>query len=124
MMLFDESVSTLIRRTAGLNIDLQPFIESGAVIVKQIDSAELSPGEMVHFIREAVDKEHVSIGVIDSRKGYRNAMPGEQLLISQLHELLSFLGQRVKSTLMACAHHCLIGNNISATMDRSEENKT
>src|SRR3546814_13764003 len=94
MMLFDESVSTLIRRTAGLNIDLQPFIESGAVIVKQIDPAELSPGEMVHFIREAVDKEHVSIVVIDRLNGYPNAMPGEQLLLIQLHEWLSCLGQR------------------------------
>src|SRR3546814_15730430 len=74
----------------------------------------------------AVDKEHVSIVVIDSLNGYLNAMPGEQFLIIQLHELLSFLGQRGIATLMASAHHGLIGNNMSATVDvsyRSEEGR-
>src|SRR3546814_18001780 len=74
---------------------------------------------MVHFIREAVDKEHVSIVVIDSLNGYLNAMPGEQFLIIQLHELLSFLGQRGVATLMASAHHGLIGNNMSSPVDVS-----
>src|SRR3546814_7183357 len=50
---------------------------------------------------------HVSIVVIDSLNGYLNAMPGEQFLIIQLHELLSFLGQRGIATLMASAHHGL-----------------
>src|SRR3546814_1255603 len=67
----------------------------------------------------AVDKEHVSIVVIDSLNGYLNAMPGEQFLIIQLHELLSFLGQRGIATLMASAHHGLIGNNMSAPVDVS-----
>lgn len=119
MMIFDESISTLLNRTAELNIDLQPAIDSGAVTIRQIDPAELSPGEMVHQIREAVEHDGVSIVVIDSLNGYLNAMPGERFLIIQMHELLSFLGQRGVATLMISAHHGLIGNNMTTPVDVS-----
>lgn len=119
MLLFDESVGTLIHRAAGLNLDLPPHIESGHIIIKQVDPAELSPGELIHLIRESVERDHVSIVVIDSLNGYLNAMPGERFLLIQMHELLSFLGQKGIATLMTSAHHGLIGSNMSTPVDIS-----
>ena len=63
--------------------------------MRSVDPAELSPGEFVHRIRNAVEREKVNIIVIDSLNGYLNAMPGERNLIIQLHELLMYLGQRM-----------------------------
>jgi circadian clock protein KaiC len=119
MIIFDESTSTLLSRTAELSIGLQEFVDSGHVVITQVDPAELSPGEMVHEIRQAVEHNGISIVVIDSLNGYLNAMPGEHYLIIHLHELLTYLGQRGVATLLVSAHHGLIGNNMSAPIDVS-----
>jgi circadian clock protein KaiC len=119
MVIFDEAESTLIDRSAELNISLRPFLESGAVQIRQVDPAELSPGELINEIREAVENSGISIVVIDSLNGYLNAMPGERHLLIQLHELLMFLGQRGVATILISAHHGLIGSNMSAPVDVS-----
>jgi circadian clock protein KaiC len=119
MLIFDEGINTLVNRTVELGIDLQKHIDTGRVTIKQIDPAELSPGEMVHIIRSTVESNPTSIVVIDSLNGYLNSMPGEHFLIVQMHELLTFLGQKAVATLMISAHHGLIGSNMQAPVDIS-----
>ena len=60
-----------------------------------------------------------SIVVIDSLNGYLNSMPDEQFLIIQLHELLTYLGQRGVATVLVAAHHGLIGSHMTAPVDAS-----
>src|SRR5206468_3697496 len=43
--LFDEGTHTLLLRSANLGMDLRPAIESGQLLLRQIDPAEMSPGE-------------------------------------------------------------------------------
>lgn len=43
MFIFDESLSTLLTRSAGLGMDLKSHIDSGRVMVQHVDPAELSP---------------------------------------------------------------------------------
>jgi circadian clock protein KaiC len=119
MFVFDESVNTLLSRAAGLGIDLPRHAESGRVTLQQVDPAELSPGELVHSIRRAVEQRDVSVVVIDSLNGYLNAMPGERYLIVQLHELLMYLGQAGVATILIGAHHGLIGSHMVAPVDAS-----
>jgi circadian clock protein KaiC len=119
MFIFDESVETLLTRATGLGIELEKHVESGVVSVHPIDPAELCPGEFVHRIREAVERDKVEILVIDSLNGYLNAMPGERNIIIQLHELLMYLGQRNVATLMVSAHQGLIGSQMTSAVDAS-----
>jgi circadian clock protein KaiC len=94
-------------------------MENGRITVQQVDPAELSPGEFVHAVRQAVDKHHAAIVVIDSLNGYLAAMPSERYLVIQLHELLTYLGQCGVATLMVGAHQGLIGMQMSAPVDAS-----
>jgi circadian clock protein KaiC len=119
MFIFDESPNTLFSRMKGLNIDLKAHEDAGRVTVNQVDPAELSPGEFVHRIRRAVDDSGARIVVLDSLNGYLNSMPDERFLIAQLHELLSFLGQRGVATVLVAAHHGLIGSAMSSPVDAS-----
>jgi circadian clock protein KaiC len=98
---------------------LKPHIDSGRISVRQVDPAELSPGELVHDIRRAVTENHARVVVIDSLNGYLNAMPNEQFLIIQLHELLTFLGQSGVATLLIGAQHGLIGTQMQTPVDAS-----
>lgn len=119
LFIFDESVSTLRTRCAGMNMGLDEHLNSGRVIIRQIDPAELSPGELVHQIRMAVTESKARVVVIDSLNGYLNAMPDERFLIVQLHELLTYLGQSGVATLLIGAQHGLIGMNMSTPVDAS-----
>lgn len=119
MFIFDESRNTLISRAAGLGIDLASHEKSGQITIQQVDPAELSPGQFVHAVRQAVEQRHASLIVIDSLNGYLAAMPSEKYLVIQLHELLTYLGQRGVATLMVGAHQGLIGMQMSSPVDAS-----
>jgi circadian clock protein KaiC len=119
MFIFDESVNTLRTRCAGLGMRIDPYLDSGRIRIKQVDPAELSPGELVHEIRLAVTEHGASVIVIDSLNGYLNAMPDERFLIVQLHELLTYLGQSGVATLLVGAQHGLIGMQMQTPVDAS-----
>jgi len=114
---FEESLSTLMTRSASMGIDLQGGVDSGRVMIKQIDPAELSPGEFVANVRNAVDADQARMVVIDSLNGYLNAMPEERFLIIQLRELLSFLGQKGIITILIVAQHGILGSQIQTPVD-------
>ena len=106
---FDESLSTLIARAKHLGMDPTELLASRKLEIHQIDPAELSPGEFVSRIRRMVDEDNLRLIVIDSMNGFLNAMPHEQFLAMQLHELLAYLGQQGIATLLTLAQHGFIG---------------
>src|SRR6185436_5298542 len=108
LFVFDENAQTLLTRCTALGVDLAQQIDLGNVTLQQIDPAELTPGELIHSVRLAVD-EGVKIVVIDSLNGYLNAMPDERFLTIQLHELLMYLSQKGVLTLLVVAQHGVMG---------------
>jgi circadian clock protein KaiC len=107
--LFDEGLNTLLTRCAALDMDIRSYVESGQLKILQIDPAELSPGEFASAVRRSVEREDARFVVIDSLNAYIQAMPGEQYLMLQMHELLSYLNQLGVTTIMVLGQHGLIG---------------
>lgn len=106
---FDEGRGTLEARARTLGMELQPALDSGLIILQQIDPAEMSPGEFAAIVRRRVDEDGVRVVVIDSLNGYLNAMPDGRFLILQMHELLTYLGQQGILTILILAQHGLVG---------------
>lgn len=106
---FDENVSTFLARARGLGADLEPALEKGLLNLRQIDPAELSPGEFAQQVRDAVEKSGTKVLLIDSLNGYLNAMPDERFLVVQLHELLTYLAHRGIATMLVLTQHGLFG---------------
>jgi circadian clock protein KaiC len=117
--MFDESMHTMLLRAASLGIDLEKGIESGHIRTHQIDPAEVSPGEFAHRVCLAVDRNGAKVVVIDSLNGYLNAMPEERFLMTQLHELLTYLGHQGVVTILIVAQHGLIGGDMQTPVDTS-----
>lgn len=115
---FDEAIATLLHRAEGMKIPLHKHLDSGKITVRQIDPAEVSPGEFVCAVCERVDSGTKMI-VIDSLNGFMNAMPGEELLAMQMHELLSYLNQQGVATIITLAQHGVIGSSINSPVDIS-----
>jgi len=108
--LFDEGLGTFLGRSAALGMDLAPYVEAGRLTLRQIDPAELSPGEFTSRVRQAVEEENCSFIVVDSLNAYLQSMPGEKYLLLQMHEMLSYLGQRGVKTILILGHHGIMGD--------------
>lgn len=117
--IFEETVSTLMKRASGLGMDLAPHVKSGRIKIAHLDPAEVSPGEFVDMVRESVENGDVRIVLIDSLNGFLQAMPGEQFLALHLHELLTYLNNRGVVTLMVLAQMGLVGSAMQTPIDVS-----
>lgn len=107
--LFDEGRATMLARARALGMGLEPHLEGGDLRVVQIDPAELSPGEFASWVRRAVEDDGVRFLVIDSLNAFMRAMPGEDYLLLQMHELLSYLNQQGVITMLVLGQHGIIG---------------
>lgn len=110
MFIFDEERELLIQRARGLGIDLQAMVDSEALVLEQVDAAELTPGEFSERVRICVETHGARTVAIDSLNGYQAAMPGEHALVLHMHELLQYLNRRGATTFLTVAQHGLVGD--------------
>lgn len=118
MFIFEESLSSLYNRSASLGMPLRELAEAGNILVRQVDPAQLQPGEFASLVRDTVERDQIRVLVIDSLNGYLNAVPEERFLLLHLHELLSYLGQAGVATVLVFAQHGLVGS-MQSTVDVS-----
>ena len=116
--LFDESIETLYKRTAALGMDVEKYVEDELIYIRQIQLAELTPGELAHLISEDVEKNRTRVVVIDSVNGYMMATPQEKFLTMQFHELLSYLNRKGIVSILVVGQYGLVGN-MQAPIDMS-----
>jgi circadian clock protein KaiC len=116
---FDERVGTLIARAKAFGIDLQTYIDEGCLVLRQLDAAEVAPGQFAAMVRAQVRQDDARLVLIDSLNGYVAAMPQEQQLILQLHELLSYLNQAGAVTLLVNPQQGFFGSMQTHGLDVS-----
>jgi len=115
---FDELRHLAIERADALGMNMSEHVNSGAIVVQQIDPAEMSPGELMQRMRDLVEKDGVRFLVIDSINGYMYSMPHERFLCIQMHELLAYLGQCGVTTMLLLAQQGTVGE-ITSPIDVS-----
>jgi circadian clock protein KaiC len=118
LFIFDETIRAFRARADKQGVGLAPYIKSGTLTIRQIDSAELSPGQFTDIVTRAVNTGARMI-VIDSLSGYSSTMPEERFLAVHLHELLTTLSHRNVITVLTLAQHGLLGENVTAPIDVS-----
>ena len=106
---FDELRQITVRRADSLGMNMSAFLDSGQIIVQQIDPAEMGPGKLSNRVQELV-KSGVTLLVIDSLNGYLQSMPAEQYMYIHLHELLAYLGQLGITTIINMAQTGIVGS--------------
>jgi circadian clock protein KaiC len=117
--LFEERPETFIRRSESLGMPVRSFIESDLMLVRPINTAELSPGEFAEFVRQQVQERGVRVVTIDSLTGYISAMPDEQMLLTQMHDLLHYLSGQGVLTILVVAQHGIVGSTLAGPIDVS-----
>ena len=103
---FDETRRNFYKRANGLHIDVDS--RGDDFVFQQVDPAELCPGELAAIICDHV-ADGFGVVVLDSLSGYQNAMPEENFLLLQMHEMLTYLNQQGVTTILVLAQHGLVG---------------
>jgi circadian clock protein KaiC len=116
---FDESVSTFVARSEGIGLRMHEKVDAGLVKVTQVDPGELAPFEFAQQVRNSVEEDGARFVVIDSLNGYMNATPDERFLVVQLHELLTYLGNKGVCTLLIVAQSGMLGPSMQNPVDAS-----
>lgn len=119
LFLFEEGRGTLFARCRSLGIDVENAVESGKLSIRQVDPAELSPGEFTHNVRRIVEEDGCRVVVIDSLNGYIQAMPEDRMLLLHVHELLAYLSQRGVVSILVMAQHGMLGKDMYSPADVS-----
>jgi circadian clock protein KaiC len=86
------------------------YVDQGIIRVQHIDPAELPPDQFTHLVRRDIERSGARVLVVDSVSGYFMAMPDHSALALQLHELLSYTGDRGVATVLTLAQTGLVGN--------------
>ena len=107
--LFDEGPGTLYERTSAIGLDIKTHVESGRIALRQIQLAELTPGELSYMVSREVEDKGARVVVIDSVNGYMMATPQERFLTMQFHELLAYLNRNGVISILVVGQYGLIG---------------
>jgi len=92
--LFEEIRSDYLYRSAAIDLQVGELVESGSLIVEDVESLSQSPDEFADRIRTAVEEEGVETVLIDGIAGYRLGLRGESSpmgLTRELHALCRYL---------------------------------
>lgn len=122
VFLFDETAAMLKTRSRKLGMPLEPHLDAGLITMRQIEPAELSPGEFASSIQRAVEGKDrtgrpARLVLIDSLNGYLNSMSEEKQLTSQLHELFKYTSHRGVLTLVTLSQSGMGGTAMRSPVD-------
>lgn len=115
---FDENLSAAVERADGLGLEIRPSLASGKLALEGMDPAELSPGNLLNRICDRV-RNGTRLLIIDSLNGLLAAMPGEEHLTIQLHELLAYLSNCGVTTILVMAQYGILGQGMTSPVDVS-----
>lgn len=103
--LFEESIETLKLRSRIVDPGFGGFLESGAVMVREVDPSTTTMGQFSDMVRTAVEDDGIELVIIDTLNGLLHAMTETRLLELHIDHLIGFLGSRGVTTLLILAQH-------------------
>lgn len=111
--IFDETQEALLTRAKHIGLPIHIGMGAGQINIRQIDPAEITPGEFAAIVRKSVEQDSARVVIIDSLNGYLNAMPQDNFMSAQLHQLLTYLSNKGVTTFMVIAQSGMLGSPTS-----------
>ncbi len=94
LYLFEERARLFLKRSESLGLPLGRHIESGEVMIVQVEPEDMSPGALLQHICDSVEISARRAVVLDSMSGLARTMYDEPVLPSRLRELFAWLSRR------------------------------
>ncbi|MFW6269597.1 MAG: ATPase domain-containing protein [Bacillota bacterium] len=99
---FEEGEQTLIKRSKSINIDLEKSIAHNNLMIKKINPLEYTTNEFSYKVRQEIEKNNVSMVMLDSITGYFLAFSSfeKQKMLKRLHALCEYLKHKNVTVIM------------------------
>jgi circadian clock protein KaiC len=100
-------------------MDLDRPLGSGLLLLRQIDPAEVSPGELAQHLVLEVSRHDARVVAIDSLNGYLQAMPDERFMSLHVHDMLAWLAENGALTIVTLAQPGPLSRTSGPSLDLS-----
>lgn len=87
---FEESVATIMQRSAAIGAPLDELIEGGMLDVVEAEPLDYTPDQFALAVRREIEERGTRLILLDSLSGYRQAIRGDEL-VPQIHALCRYL---------------------------------
>jgi circadian clock protein KaiC len=87
---FEEGSRSMLKRCRSINIPLEEHVNSGIIVIREINPLELYPDQFLELIRQDVATEDREIALFDSLRGYNLAMEQFGNLIANIQNIVNF----------------------------------
>jgi circadian clock protein KaiC len=118
IFLIEEAVETMVRRSEVLGIPARAMIENGTLEAVHVEPLRYSPDELVHVVREEVEKRHTKIVMLDSIMGYRLSVRGDELT-RHIHALCAYLRNMGVTVILVSETEPIAGTGTRSEVDVS-----
>ena len=98
---------------------MRQYVADGRLTLRQIDSAEFSPGQFTNLVMRAVEDAGAGSWSSTASAATSTRCRRSGSLSAHLHELLTYLSHRNVVTMLTLAQHGLIGEHVPSPVDIS-----
>lgn len=88
---FEESKDTILKRSKGINIDIDSVLDSGNLKIVPVEPLSYSPDEFANIVRQDIEENDTEIVMIDSVSGFNLSFKEEEESLERLHALTVYL---------------------------------
>lgn len=88
---FEEGVSSMLERCRALSIPLEPRIQDGTIVVREINPLDHYPDEFLDVLRRDLAEGGARVFALDSLRGYKLAMDEFGSVIAGIQNLIAYV---------------------------------
>ena len=113
---FDEGMTTFTQRLTELGMPVESLLEHGTLGFHYIEPLRENPDRFALRVREAVERDGVSVVMLDSLSGYRQSIPGGDM-VERVHALGRYLVNMGVTVILVNEVQAVAGGELRATQD-------
>lgn len=113
---FDEGMTTFENRLAKLGVPVRELLEQGSLVFDYIEPLRYNPDRFALRVREAVETHGARVVMLDSLSGYRQSVPGDDM-VERVHALCRYLANMGVTVILINEVQSVAGGELRATQD-------
>lgn len=97
---FEEGAASYLARSGAVGLPLEDLLESGRIVIREINPLETYPDEFLQIVRRDVEELGAELFLLDSLRGYNLAMAEFGNLVANMHNLLTYARSKRRTVLL------------------------
>jgi len=97
---FEESISSVVSRCEHIGMPIQEKMDQDILRIVRVNPLDIYPDQFLEMVRDAVEREHFSMVMIDGLQDYQLAMEEYGTLLFHVQNLVTYLSREAVTTFL------------------------